>query len=114
MRESLGGGMNSRRLSLEKSDGKGRARHSLSSLIPSHGPDHTHSEKPLTTSSALGYFPELMRRLFLINLFLLVAALPKGRGITPQETEFFEKNIRPVLAEQCYKCHGPEKQKGAL
>src|SRR5258708_33472728 len=55
-----------------------------------------------------------MRRLFLVSFFLLFAALPNGFAITPQETEFFEKNIRPVLAEQCYKCHGPDKQKGAL
>ena len=27
---------------------------------------------------------------------------------------FFEQNIRPLLAENCYKCHGPEKQKGDL
>ena len=36
------------------------------------------------------------------------------RAVTPQEAEFFEKKVRPVLAEQCYKCHGPEKQKAAL
>src|ERR1043166_2465762 len=28
--------------------------------------------------------------------------------------EQFEKEVRPVLAEQCFKCHGPEKQKGGL
>ncbi len=28
--------------------------------------------------------------------------------------EFFEKRIRPVLHEQCVKCHGPEKQKAGL
>ena len=28
--------------------------------------------------------------------------------------EFFEKKIRPVLAENCYECHGPKKQKGGL
>ncbi|MEI9898737.1 MAG: c-type cytochrome domain-containing protein [Chthoniobacter sp.] len=40
--------------------------------------------------------------------------MPRAAAITPQETEFFEKQVRPVLVEQCYKCHGPEKQKGAL
>ncbi|MDB6154628.1 MAG: hypothetical protein JWL90_3081 [Chthoniobacteraceae bacterium] len=34
--------------------------------------------------------------------------------MTPQETEFFEKQVRPVLAERCYKCHGAEKQKAEL
>jgi hypothetical protein len=28
--------------------------------------------------------------------------------------EFFERHIRPVLHEQCRKCHGPEKQKAGL
>src|SRR5687768_8702074 len=37
-----------------------------------------------------------------------------ARAITPQEEEFFEKRVRPVLAEQCYECHGPEKQKADL
>jgi len=27
---------------------------------------------------------------------------------------FFEKNIRPLLAKNCYQCHGPEKHKGDL
>ncbi len=53
-------------------------------------------------------------RHFVFSAFFFVAALPVGRAITPEQTEFFEKSIRPVLVEQCYKCHGPEKQKGAL
>src|SRR6516165_8938185 len=28
--------------------------------------------------------------------------------------EFFEKKIRPVLADNCYQCHGPTKQKSNL
>src|SRR4051794_21525501 len=28
--------------------------------------------------------------------------------------EFFEKDIRPILAEHCAKCHGDEKPKGTL
>src|SRR5437764_15066868 len=28
--------------------------------------------------------------------------------------EFFEKSVRPVLADNCQSCHGPEKQKGGL
>ena len=28
--------------------------------------------------------------------------------------EFFETKVRPVLAEHCYECHGPEKQKAGL
>jgi hypothetical protein len=28
--------------------------------------------------------------------------------------QFFEKNVRPLLAENCYSCHGDKKQKGGL
>src|SRR5271154_4369842 len=27
---------------------------------------------------------------------------------------FFEQNVRPLLAEKCYSCHGDKKQKGGL
>jgi hypothetical protein len=35
-------------------------------------------------------------------------------GATPEQLDFFEQRIRPVLANECYECHGPEKQKGGL
>jgi mono/diheme cytochrome c family protein len=53
-------------------------------------------------------------RKFLLATFLGTLALSRALAITPEETEFFEKHVRPVLAEQCYKCHGPEKQKAEL
>src|SRR3954451_10431913 len=40
-----------------------------------------------------------------------LAADPKP---TPEAVEFFEKKVRPVLAEQCYSCHGPKKQSASL
>jgi Protein of unknown function (DUF1549)/Protein of unknown function (DUF1553)/Planctomycete cytochrome C len=33
---------------------------------------------------------------------------------TPAQMDFFEKRIRPFLANDCYECHGAEKQKGGL
>ena len=33
---------------------------------------------------------------------------------TPEDVRFFETRIRPLLAEKCLKCHGPDKQKGDL
>jgi mono/diheme cytochrome c family protein len=33
---------------------------------------------------------------------------------TSAQIEFFEREVRPVLAEHCYGCHGPEKQKSGL
>ena len=37
-------------------------------------------------------------------------------GFSPQELEFFEREVRPVLAEHCYPCHsaGAEKLKAGL
>src|SRR3954447_21321654 len=40
-----------------------------------------------------------------------LAADPKP---APEAVEFFEKKVRPVLAEQCYSCHGPKKQSASL
>ena len=46
-----------------------------------------------------------------INPAMPVEAKPDGAQL-----EFFEKNIRPVLADKCYKCHSAqaEKVKGGL
>jgi hypothetical protein len=32
----------------------------------------------------------------------------------PEQIEFFEKNVRPVLAERCYECHGAHKHQNGL
>ncbi len=53
-------------------------------------------------------------RLRILSLSCFALVLASARGASPQEVEFFEKSVRPVLAEHCYKCHGPEKQKAAL
>jgi mono/diheme cytochrome c family protein len=39
---------------------------------------------------------------------------PAPRASTPADVEFFEKRIRPVLAENCFACHGEKKQQGGL
>src|SRR5581483_7051745 len=39
----------------------------------------------------------------------VVAAEP-----TPAATEHFEKQVRPLLAARCWKCHGEEKQQASL
>ena len=52
-------------------------------------------------------------------VLLTVSAPAADPAPTPQQVEFFEKKIRPVLAEHCYSCHGDEavkkkKVKGGL
>lgn len=46
----------------------------------------------------------------------LLAAVCAGQSAAPSpaQAEFFEKSVRPVLAENCISCHGPEKQKAGL
>lgn len=46
---------------------------------------------------------------------ILVWAAPASATDPPASAnEFFEKAVRPVLANHCFECHGPQKQKGGL
>lgn len=46
----------------------------------------------------------------------LILALPAKAALTAQETEFFERSVRPVLVSHCYKCHSAasDRIKGGL
>src|ERR1044071_6439561 len=61
---------------------------------------------------------ELRRRVRLTSFaILMLSALPVARAEpTPSQIQFFENKIRPVLANNCYKCHSQqaEKVKGGL
>src|SRR5207302_11351587 len=57
----------------------------------------------------------------LVALGWLLAGAPAVRAAdhdtrpaTARETEFFEARVRPVLADHCWGCHGPRKQKSGL
>lgn len=39
---------------------------------------------------------------------LLVPSIGQSADLDPQQLEFFEKKIRPVLVNQCYRCHSSE------
>ncbi len=39
---------------------------------------------------------------------------PTPRPVSASEAEFFESRIRPVLAEHCHRCHGPNESKSGL
>src|SRR5688572_3057254 len=46
----------------------------------------------------------------------LLAAAASAAALEPtkDQVRYFEEKVRPILAENCYKCHGSEKQKGSL
>ncbi|MFO0824394.1 MAG: DUF1549 domain-containing protein [Gemmataceae bacterium] len=54
----------------------------------------------------------------LIAAVVVLAALPALRAAEPtkEQAEFFEKKVRPILAEKCYNCHSEaqKKNKGGL
>ena len=39
---------------------------------------------------------------------------PRVFGAEPGSTDFFESQVRPVLAANCFECHGPKKQESDL
>ena len=45
---------------------------------------------------------------------LFAVSASAAEPATPAQLEFFEKEVRPVLADHCYKCHGEKKQKSGL
>src|SRR6476659_7350121 len=47
-------------------------------------------------------------------LLFQLAARAAAPEPTREAVRFFEEKVRPILAENCYKCHGSEKQKGSL
>ena len=56
-------------------------------------------------------FRQLIAPLFLAAS---VGAAEPSLAPTATQLEFFEKEVRPVLADHCYKCHGEKKQKSGL
>ncbi len=44
----------------------------------------------------------------------LATAAPPAASFAPEQIEFFEKNVRPVLAERCHECHGQHKHQNGL
>src|SRR5438876_2513735 len=57
-----------------------------------------------------------IRFALLVSVLALVPPTAHAADPTPEQSEFFEKRIRPVLADQCFKCHSAtaKKVKGGL
>lgn len=56
----------------------------------------------------------MIRRLALAILGLCLPLAASAAEPSREALEFFEKQIRPVLAENCFNCHNADKQKGNL
>jgi hypothetical protein len=62
-----------------------------------------------------GGLPGWQRHVALGLACLVTRALSAADGVSPADAEFFEKHIRPVLAQQCFECHsGSIQAKGGL
>ncbi len=53
---------------------------------------------------------------FFFSALFALCSSPSARASdpTPEQIEFFEKKVRPVLVEHCYSCHAEKKDKGGL
>ena len=66
---------------------------------------------------AFGILPHMRSYSLLLAGSVLCCGLliSEGRGAaSPQDSEFFEKRVRPILVERCYTCHGEKIQWGGL
>jgi mono/diheme cytochrome c family protein len=52
--------------------------------------------------------------LILGGLAVASSLVSAAESFPPDQIEFYEKNIRPVLAERCYECHGAHKHQNGL
>src|SRR4051794_27126160 len=55
-----------------------------------------------------------MKHAALVALAIVVLAGPLAAQDKAELRDFFETKIRPVLAENCFSCHGPKKQQAGL
>jgi hypothetical protein len=59
-------------------------------------------------------FPTMKRLPFLLACFATTLAFAEETDVQREAMKFFENEVRPVLANRCFECHGEKKKKGSL
>jgi len=62
-------------------------------------------------------FPYQVLPILLCSLFLVEFHRSQVRAaeqLSPEQVQFFEKQVRPLLVDQCFKCHSEKSAKGGL
>lgn len=57
---------------------------------------------------------DFLRTIALMAIAILVATDTRANEPSPEQIEFFEKQVRPLFAQHCNECHGEKKQEAAL
>jgi len=60
------------------------------------------------------YLAAILPAILCLRLVDASGGLARAAGDDAAGVEFYEKHVRPVLAEHCYECHGPNKQEAGL
>ena len=71
----------------------------------------TGTRKFQLTEASSGRAALLRRQAPFASLLFLLLAMAGSAPAQEAEIEFFEKKIRPVLVERCYKCHSADSKK---